>query len=224
MNQTSFRFYASDARWLPMFFVCVLALLMPACGIAQPLQIEPARRGAAISPRFAETVYSYDRDQNLTFVMRSTGTDQASGKPIEQLATIRVFWRPKGGVTTLNPSALNATIRYVVMTPDALGIYEGAGFVRLNSRTGAPNLEARVMDADIRLTQRSDRFVDTLGRAHMRGYFKAVYNDVKTNDMLLNAQQEFFGRSLLSQPVTMPAASIPATVPTPTTGPAGTRP
>ena len=193
------------------------AMFLQACAIGQQLQIQPARKAPAIAPRFTESYYSYDRDQNLTFIMRSKGNDQATGKPIEQLTTMRVFWRPKGGVTTMNPTALNTTIRYVVMTPDSLGIYEGAGFVRLNSRTGAGKLQARMMDADVRLTQKSDSFVDTLGRAHMSGYFSAIFNDEKTAEMMLAAQQEFFGRSLNSKPATMPAAvgatSSPASAP-----------
>jgi hypothetical protein len=193
-------------------FVLLLVILplLAACSIAQPLQIEPARKATPISPRFSESYYSYDRDQTLSFVLRSKGTDASTGKPVEQVATIRVFWRPKGGVTTLNPSALNATFRYVVMTPDALGIYEGAGFVLLNSRTGAAKFQARVMDADMRLTQKSVSFIDNLGRAHMRGYFTASYNDEKTAEVLLQAQQEFFGRSLEAKPAPTAPASSPA--------------
>src|ERR1041384_2373553 len=86
-----------------------------------PLQIEPAHKGAAISPRFGQSYYYVDRDQNLYFVMKSATTE--AGKPVEQIMTIRVFWQPRGGVTTMNPSALNSTFRYVLITPDAMGIY-----------------------------------------------------------------------------------------------------
>ena len=109
-------------------------------------------------------------------------------RPVEQVATIRVFWRPKGGVTTLQSSAINATIRYVVMSPDAQGIYEGAGFVLLNSKTGDGKMHARIMDSDMRLTQKTNTFNDTLGRARMKGYFTAAYNDEKTAQLLLQAE------------------------------------
>ncbi len=200
------------------FLTLLLALpLLAACGIYTPLQIEPARKAPTIAPRFSESYYSYDRDQTLNFILRSSSTDAATGKPVEQVATIRVFWRPKGGVTTLNPSALNSTFRYVIMTPDTLGIYEGAGFVLLNSRTGAGKMQARVMDSDMRLTQKSDGFVDNLGRARMKGTFAANYNDEKAAEMLLQAQQEFFGRSLETKPTTSPAtAPAGATLPTAT--------
>lgn len=195
----------------------VVVPFLTACAVVSaPLQIEPARKAPAIAPRFAQSYYYFDRDQDLYFVLRSASTDAATGKAIEQIMTIRVFWQPRGGVTTLNPSALNATFRYIVMTPDAMGMYEGAGFVRLSSKPGASPFKARVMDGDIRLSQATAGFVDTLGRAHLRGAFTAAYDDAQAMDMLLDSQQEFFARSLKSKAATAPqtqAASAPATGP-----------
>lgn len=190
------------------FLVLVLPLLA-ACSIYRPLQIEPQRKATPIAPHFSESYYYYDRDQNLFFVMRSTaaGTD---GKPVEQVATIRVFWRPRGGVTSMNATSMNATFRYMILTPDAVAMYEGAGFVLLNSKTGAGTMQARVMDSDLRLAQASVNFNDTLGRARMRGFFSAKYDDARTVDLLRDAQQEFFARSLKSKAATGPAETMPA--------------
>ena len=132
--------------------------------------------------------------------MRSATTDKATGKPLEQVATVRVFWRPVGGRTSMNNTSLNATYRYVLMTPDSVGMYEGAGFVRLWGKNGAATLQARLMDGDLRLTEASANFVDTLGRAKIRGNFSAVYDDKRALDMLLAAHREFFARSLVSKP------------------------
>jgi hypothetical protein len=214
-------------RFLILLFVFPL---LAACNVfnvvpTAPLQIEPAHKAPAVSPKFTQSYYYVDRDQTLYFILRSTVTD--AGKPIEQILTARVFWQPKGGVTTMNPAALNATFRYAVITPEALGLYEGAGFVRLDSKPGDARFRARVIDADIRLTQASSAFTDTLGRAHVKGGFSAVYDDAKAMDMLLEAQQAFFARSLKgpatqtqpatsSQPATRPApppTTVPATVP-----------
>jgi len=199
--------------------ILLLALpLLTACNfVTAPLQIEPARKAPAISPRFSQSYYYVDRDQDVYFVMRSTITQ--AGQPIEQVMTIRVFWQPRGGVTTQNPSALNATFRYIVVTPTAMGIYEGAGFVRLDSKLGASPFKARVIDGDVRLAQATVGFQDSLGRAHLNGAFTAAYDDAKAMDMLLDSQQEFFARSRTgpatqTQPATQPATS-PATAPVP---------
>jgi hypothetical protein len=178
------------------------------CASYRALQIEPVgKKTEVIVPKFDHAYYYYDRDQTLYFVMRSHTTDKASGKPVEQIATVRVFWRPVGGKTSMNPTSLNATYRYVLMTPDSVGMYEGAGFVRLWGKNGRPKLDARLMDGDLRLTQASVSFVDNLGRAQIRGNFSATYDDAKAMDMLLVAHQEFFARSLLSKPA--PASTQP---------------
>jgi hypothetical protein len=194
----------------------LLALsLVTACAAPpKPLQIEPAGGATPIAPKFTDSYYYYDRDQNLYFVMRGSATDPGTQTPVDQVATIRVFWRPKGGVTTLNPTALNATLRYLVMTPDTVAVYEGAGFVRLNSKTGAGKMNAQVMDADMHLTQYSVGFVDTLGRARLTGTFAATYDDARAVDMMLDTRREFFTRSLESRPATQPATQ-PAAAPGP---------
>jgi hypothetical protein len=206
----------------------LFALCFAGCVNYQPLRLEPVKRTTAIAPKFSSSYYYYDRDRNLQFVLRSESTDRATGKPITQIATIRVFWHPKGGVTTLNRAALNATFRYLVMTPDSVGMYEGAGFVRPSSKDGAARFNARVIDGDMRLTQASANFNDTLGRSHFRGYFSAVYNDARAVDLLIAAHRDFFARSLLSKPPAQPVMSpadlaqdwgIPATSTAPSTAP-----
>ena len=97
--------------------VVSLALTLTGCVSYQPLQLEPVKKATPIAPKFSQSYYYFDRDRNLYFVMRSDSTDAATGKPIAQVATIRVFWHPRdGGVTTLNATAINATFRYLLMT------------------------------------------------------------------------------------------------------------
>lgn len=180
------------------------------CAPRGTLQIEPVKRAVPIAPKFTQSYYFWDRDSNLYFVMRAQGAEPGTGRPVTQVATIRVFWHPRGGVTTLNKAALNATMRYLVMTPDSLGLYEGAGFVRLYSKDGKSPFRAQVMDSDLRLTQASATYKDTLGRSRMRGVFKADWNDAAGTELLLDAQREFFARSLNSKPEGAPATA-PAT-------------
>jgi predicted small lipoprotein YifL len=199
-------------------FLLMVVPLLAACGVYRPLQIAPAKKGATVVPRFSEAYYYFDRDRDAYFVMRSKGDAGASdGVPVEQVMTVRVFWLPKGGVTTLNPTAVNATFRYMVMTPTAIGMYEGAGFVRMNSDLGSRQFDARVMGGDLRLTQASASFVDALGRGQIQGVFKATYDDAKATEMLREVEEEFFARSLKDMPATKPAtpgaASMPASAP-----------
>ena len=199
----------SRLRWI--LILLAVAPLLTGCAVYQPVEIAPAKNTPPVAPRFTQSYYYYDRDQNLYFVMKSHTIDPVAGKPVDQIATIRVFWRPRGGVTTLDSTALNATFRYIVMTPDSVGMYEGAGFVRLLSKTGAGKFNARIMRADLRLSESSKSFVDTLGRARISGYFSAIFDETVALDALLGAQREFFARSLEMKPATQPASQPAAT-------------
>ena len=65
--------------------------------------------------------------------------------------------------------------------------------MRLSQKTGAGKLEARFMDGDMRLTQASAGFVDTIGRARIdRGGFPEKMRMLKAMDAWLGAQQGVF--------------------------------
>lgn len=221
----------------------LLAAMGCGCAAYRPLQLEPLKNKAAIvEPHFSGGYYYEDRDHTLYYVMRTHTTDPTTGQRVEEGLVVRVFWRPVGGKTTMEKTGLNATWRYIVMTPTAIGMYEGAGFVRLFGATGRARLPARIMDGDLRLTEASSKFVDNLGRARVRGNVSGRFSDVEATKMLHEMQQDFFARSLVTGealPVpgsggvtTQPATSRPNfnsefLLPvTPATGPAGsaTRP
>jgi hypothetical protein len=86
-------------------------------------------------------------------------------------------------------------------------MYEGAGFVRLFGKTGRHRLPARLMDGDLRLTQSSANFQDTLGRSRIRGNINGTFDDVRANNLLHEAQREFFARSLAIGAATRPAGT-----------------
>src|SRR5215469_2239819 len=106
-------------KHLKLLAVCLLVALafltFTGCAAYRPLQIEPvAKKDVVISPKFTDSYYYFDRDHTLYFIMRSQTTDKATGKAVDQIATFRIFWRPVGGRTTMENTALNATYRYVL--------------------------------------------------------------------------------------------------------------
>lgn len=170
------------------------------CTSSRPLQIEPVgKKGVVVQPKFTDACYRYDEDGALYFVARNRTSDKVTGQAVDQIVTVRVFWRPVGGKTSLNNTSLNATYRYVLMTEHAVGVYEGAGFVRLWGKNGK-KIDARLMDGDLRLTEASDSFTDTLGRSRIRGSFSARYDDGRAMDMKLQAHRDLFNRSLTLKP------------------------
>jgi len=196
-----------------------LALGLGACTVHGPLAIEPIAKGATAIPlNFTESLYRVDRDGTLYFYFSGTVADPVTSEPQTQIALIRMFWTPVGGRTSLNPTSLNASYRYIVATPNAVGMYEGAGFVRNADSPGESTLAARIVDGDLRLTEATANFVDQLGHARIRGTFKAHLNDALTLERMLDARRSFFARSLeiSKMPATQPAtqdATQPATAP-----------
>ncbi|HVS70880.1 MAG TPA: hypothetical protein VHQ47_06470 [Phycisphaerae bacterium] len=204
--------------WL--LFALFLALLFPGCAAYRPLQIESAKtRGYVISPRFDQAYYYADRDNTLYYILRSHTVDRATHQPVDQIFTLRIFWRPIGGKTSLQNTALNATYRYALMTPTSVGLYEGAGFVRLYGKNGKHRLPIRIMDGDLRLTQASSNFQDNIGRARIRGNINATFDDARAVDLLHQAQQDFFAKSLQTAVVPVPPSTGPASTSQPSTFP-----
>ncbi len=200
-------------------FVMTLVLLwagaaLAGCAVYKPLRIEPiAAPSALIQPDFTISHYTEDRDHNLYFVLSHLTTDQATRQTVGTAVVIRMFWQPVGGRTSLNPTSVNATFRYVVLTPGAAGMYEGAGFVRIYSTPGSDTMLACIVDGDLRLAEATKDFHDDLGRASFTGNFAAVL-DLDTTDRRATIQRAFFQRSLDVAagrvPQTAPAATTPA--------------
>lgn len=211
--------------------IVVLALasfLAGGCASFRPLQIQPvAKKQAIIRPDFQTATYRADRDGNVYMILHSQSKDRASGQPVEQYLIVRMFWLPVGGKTSLEPSALNSTYRYIVIAPGAEGMYEGAGLIRLYDKIGKKHMDARIVDGDLRLTEATEHFKDTIGRARIRGNFSANLAEADTMDGILKAQQDFFARSMpdgtlkfdnngkrineaTTQPSTTQAATAPA--------------
>lgn len=136
---------------------------------------------------FNSAYYVYESDDALTIVLIEGPEDEPT-----QAAAIRLMWRPKAGSTPINGDATNATIQYIVFanrrTEEGffreVGIYNGAGFLFLDSAPGEARLTASLWQADLLLADRSDRFRDLLGQSTLRGSFTAERNSEKVEQLL----------------------------------------
>ena len=201
-----------------LFLFVLLPALLTGCGFGgRPLRIEPvANKAAAFEPRFGQVYYRVDRDQNVYFYLKADSAKGAS----DQTILFRVFWQPIGGRTTLNAAAINATYRYVVLNSTGAGMYEGTGFVRFSGKVGSPRLKARLIDGDLRLTESTSGFVDTLKRSRIRGTFTAKRDDARTVEQTLEAQRTYFARTFAEANKSAAAATAPDATPPADTQPA----
>ena len=141
--------------------------------------------GTVLSSAFDSGVYSFDDENNLVVLLFDGPPDNP-----RQAVTLRMFWRPRPASTPIDRDATNVTIQYVVFSGDArdtqtqVGVYSGSGYLFPKTKPGADPLAASVWDASLRLSDRSEDFVDLLGKAQLKGGFTATRDDVATEARL----------------------------------------
>jgi hypothetical protein len=178
--------------------VCLGGILLCAgCKSFGPLTLTPVRsERMALEPQFNEGFYRVTRDHTYHFYLQTVHHAAGKGQPaVTQIAIINVFWRPVPGITPILSSAINATIRYIVITPGGIGMYQGAGFVRLFNSRGARVMHAAIVDGDLRLTGESGYFKDALGPSRIRGNFNAVRGAAKEIAFALRARRQTYTAS-----------------------------
>ncbi|MEM6757657.1 MAG: hypothetical protein AAF586_10860, partial [Planctomycetota bacterium] len=91
--------------------------------------------------------------------------------------------------TPVDRTATNTAIRCLAFrdTPDqrdAVGVYGGAGFMRLHSDPALGRITGTLLESDVRLVDRSQGFVDGWGRAAVSGTFTADRDDAAVTTIL----------------------------------------
>ena len=223
MNQLTRTTIGFVTALLASFFLGGCKFLAPLTGHT-PLQIQSVEKKlSVIQPAFNEVLYYPDTDRVIHVISSAEGVDPATGKTVRQILIMRIFWIPVGGKTSLNPTSLNFTLRYIVISPDSAAQYEGAGFARLDDEPDAKQLPIRIVDSDLRMTEKTAKFTDVLQRCRVVGTITARRDDHEATARLLAAQREYFTATLeIAKATTRPAtstapasgpASAPATMP-----------
>lgn len=91
-----------------------------------------------------------------------------------QVVHLELLWRPIAGMTPMDSDATNVSIRHVLLVDGQVGIYGGAGFVRIRGEPGEGRLRLSIQDATIGLLQSSEGFEDLLSPAQLEGDIVAV--------------------------------------------------
>jgi hypothetical protein len=180
-----------------VFFASVLLLAsgsLAGCQSFGPLRIQPVSSNQAVvlSPNFLVAGFRVDQDGNYYFYFESRSPGGGSPTGIRQILILRVFWKPKPGVTTLDPSAINSTMRFIIITPNGSGMYEGAGFVRIHGDQNSQELSISIVDGELRLTSSSGYFHDALGPSRIVGDQDVVQSPDRTLALIEQARRDFF--------------------------------
>lgn len=181
------------------------ALLVVVAGCSRPLletgsalQITSRDRtdGARLNldNEFTEAIYRYENPNSVTLLL----LQGPRGAP-QRVLEVRMFWVAKAGATPIDRTATNTLVRLLEFRdspdePDALGLYAGAGFMRLHNDPTLDRVGATLWDADLRLTDRSEAFTDRLGRSIVSGSFQARRDDARVTTVLRDLNQRVTDR------------------------------
>lgn len=148
------------------------------------------RQGDKQSGEFTQAYYRFT-DQNTVTVVLVQGPDEAP----ERVASLEMFWKARAGLTPIDRTATNALVRFyefrdTAAEPNTVGVYAGAGFMRLHDNPSVGTIDGNLWDADLRLTDRSVDFTDRLGRAVFAGSFTAQRDDARVTSILRELNQQ----------------------------------
>lgn len=116
--------------------------------------------------------YHADPSGDIHLACQTGGAAQASDQPAAFLR-VHIYWRPKPGKTHDDPSSADATIRYLVLTPQGARLYSGSAFVFPQIHRSSGLLTARIESARLRPVTTEGQAPDSLGEAKLSGVLTA---------------------------------------------------
>ena len=138
-----------------------------------------------LTTRFDHAVYSYQTPSNVTIVLVSGELDQP-----EQVAVVRMMWRPRAGRTPVTRGSTNATVHHIVFAGEQeAGVYHGAGFLFPLADAGDRLFRAELREMRMALHDASDRFADPLGRSDLTGRIVAELDEAAVREQLRRVSQ-----------------------------------
>ncbi len=177
--------------------VALCLLLMAGCGLmghsggnieVVGLGDEPARLAGDL-----KTAIYRSRDANTaTFVFSDlTLDDLKNGRFADgRVICVDMAWRPKAGSTPVDRTATNCTVRQVILTGNATGVYDGAGFLAPADKAGSNSFGGSISGAVLRLIESSSGFDDLLGPAELSGSFTARRDDAAVDQIAVRLNTE----------------------------------
>jgi len=179
---------------LLLVLTAVTGCTRPFAGGDAQLQIASRDRddapGFTVAGEFTRAFYRFEDQNTVTVVLI-----QGSGELPARIAVLEMFWKARAGLTPIDRTATNALVHFFEFRdteaePNTVGVYAGAGFMRLHDNPTAGRIAGNLRDADLRLTDRSERYTDRLGRAVLAGSFTAQRNDAQVTAVLRELNQQ----------------------------------
>lgn len=140
----------------------------------------PVRTFQSDSPVTADVYLTDFSDAELSsFFVEDPDWSALTGSIVQ----VRLFIDPKPGSTPIDPTAVSAAIRMIVVARGEIGVYDGAGFLLPGGSIENGSISGSIRRAPIRLTRRTPGFRDPLASPEIDLRF-AVREDTGAADEL----------------------------------------
>lgn len=159
-----------------LFVTATLAGCSGASGRGGSLRSESlGTQPVVLDADFQTVVYSHDPEGDTSFFLSDIPLeDLVATYPSDgQVMHIELLWNPKPGLTPMDSSATNVSIRHVIISGGEVGVYGGAGFALPHGGLGGRKLSVTISDATMRLVESTGGFTDPLTPARITGGFTA---------------------------------------------------
>lgn len=173
---------ANRARRFPLLLLPIALLALQACTIGASTRLESMSGDGRVQLEAVTAVYTpsgdtgaqvYLTDLPRNRLARGTDLSDTSGHLIQ----INMFLTPLPGRTPIDPTASNASIRWIIIAQGEIGVYSGGGFVLPSELPGEDVYAAQVQGATLELTARTPRFRDALGSSRMHATVRVPKDD-----------------------------------------------
>ena len=143
-----------------------------------------------VSTAPAEAWYMIEPAQ-VSFYSSDISPEQlaAGGKLSGQVVNIQLLWEPKPGLTPLEPTTTNISIRLVVFAEGEVGVYGGGGFAWPRGKPDDGTMGLLLTGSNLSLVARTKGFVDLLSPAEMLGTVTATMDEAKSRGLRRAASQ-----------------------------------
>jgi hypothetical protein len=100
-----------------------------------------------------------------------------------------MLWEPRPGMTPIEPTTTNISIRLVVFAEGEVGLYGGGGFAWPRGKPEDGSMGLLITGSNLSLIARTKGFVDLMSPAQMLGTVTATMDEAQANTIRRAASQ-----------------------------------